>query len=84
MLLILVVFSLAGISILPVRHAIFWVFGYTAETSLYLKGITWLILVFPAYQLFLLIFGFLLGQFDFFWEKEKRMIRWIWHQVNRE
>ncbi len=82
LVLILIVFSLSGMSILPVRHAIFWIFGYTSNTPLTLKVITWLIFIFPLYQVFLLIYGLLLGQFSFFWQKEKRMIQWIRNKIH--
>lgn len=74
---ILLVFSLAGISILPVRRWFFHLMGVTVETPSLLRFILWLLIVFPAYQVFLLIYGAIFGQFAFFWEKEKRMFRWI-------
>jgi hypothetical protein len=37
----------------------------------------YLILVLPLYQIFLLIYGFIFGQFKFFWEKEKLIFRRI-------
>ncbi|HUH47185.1 MAG TPA: DUF6787 family protein [Arenibacter sp.] len=33
-----------------------------------------LILIFPFYQLLLIVFGWLFGQFKFFWEFEKKML----------
>ncbi|MFT5169956.1 MAG: hypothetical protein ACI8Q2_000571 [Candidatus Omnitrophota bacterium] len=72
-LAILVTFSLAGMSIVYVRKPIFNLVGITAETPFILKFFLWLLIVFPTYQINLLIFGTLLGQFSFFWEKEKKM-----------
>jgi len=40
---------------------------------MWLKVIIWLAMVFPTYQAFLLIYGFIFGQFKFFWAKEKKM-----------
>lgn len=34
-----------------------------------------LIIIFPVYQVLLVLFGFLAGQFKFFWEFEKKMLR---------
>lgn len=34
-----------------------------------------LILIFPLYQLLLVLFGFLFGQFTFFWAFEKKMLK---------
>lgn len=82
----LVVFSLAGMSILPVRKLIFHLLHFDGQTPVWLKTIVWLLVVFPAYQIFLLLYGALLGQFRFFWEKEKKMgcwfLRWFYQQKN--
>lgn len=76
-LAIMIVFSLAGMSIVFVRKPLFVLLGITKETPFFIKFFTWLIIVFPTYQLGLLVFGFLLGQFKFFWEKEKQLGRMI-------
>lgn len=34
-----------------------------------------LIIIFPVYQVLLVFFGFVSGQFKFFWEFEKKMLR---------
>ena len=73
---ILIVFSLAGMSIVYVRVPVFEVLGI-ADTHIVIKTIVYLLIVFPIYQFFLLFFGLLFGQFQFFWDKEKKMIRWI-------
>ncbi|TLP79634.1 DUF6787 family protein [Maribacter sp. ACAM166] len=36
-----------------------------------------ILLIFPFYQILLVIYGWLLGQFKFFWEFEKKMLRRI-------
>lgn len=74
-LAILVVFSLAGMSVVYVRKPFFHLIGIEKETPFVIKFFCWLLIVFPSYQLGLLAFGFLLGQFGFFWEKEKQMCR---------
>jgi hypothetical protein len=35
----------------------------------------YIILIFPVYQVLLVCFGFLFGQFTFFWAFEKKMLR---------
>ena len=75
-ILILIVFSLAGMSIVYVRVPVFEVLGI-GDTHFAIKTIVYILIVFPAYQLFLLFYGLLLGQFRFFWDKEKRMIKWV-------
>lgn len=72
---ILLVFSLAGASIGFIRRPIFHVLGITPQTSLWIKTAVYLPLIPPIYQINLLIYGFLLGCFDFFWEKEKKLGR---------
>jgi len=76
-IMIMIVFSIAGMSIVYVRKPLFYVLGITAATPFWIKFVTWLIIVFPTYQINLIIFGFLLGQFNFFWEKEKQMGRFF-------
>jgi hypothetical protein len=75
--LIMVVFSLAGMSIGFVRRPLFHVLGIEAETPFWIKTVVYLLSIFPIYQCLLLIYGTLLGQFRFFWEKEKKMVQWI-------
>ena len=81
--LILVVFSLAGSSIVFVRKPVFSLLDLN-DSHFVLKTIVYLIVVFPCYQAFLLIYGALLGQFAFFWDKEKKMGRWIINLLSKK
>ena len=81
-ILILVVFSLAGMSIVLVRVPVFQLLDIE-DANMGIKTIVYLIVVFPAYQFFLLFYGFILGQFHFFWEKEKKMGRWIMNLLSK-
>lgn len=74
---VFLVFSLAGSMILPVRKAVFHLLHFDGHTPFWVKTVVWLIVVFPTYQIFLLVFGALFGEFRFFWEKEKKMGRWF-------
>lgn len=72
---IMLVFSLAGSSTVYVREPVFdWV-GVTADTNFVLKFLLWLAVIFPAYQILFMIWGTLLGQFQFAWWFEKKMLR---------
>ena len=51
--------------------------GFGDQTPIWIKVISYLLFIFPAYQVLILFFGFLFGQFGFFWDKEKRMIKAI-------
>lgn len=76
--MIMLTFTLAGSSIGFVR-TIYWdLLGFTKEhPSMWVKVPTYLLLVFPTYQISLMIFGTILGQFKFFWAKEKKMLRFF-------
>ena len=75
--MIMVVFSLSGMAIGFIRRPIFHFLGITAQTPLWIKTLIYLPLIPPIYQVNLLVFGFLLGQFNFFWEKEKKLGRFF-------
>lgn len=72
---VLAVFTLTGSTVVYLRKFLFATLGYNEATPFWLKTITYLLFVFPAYQLMLLGYGFLLGQFRFFWEKEKKLVK---------
>lgn len=76
-LLLLAVFTLSGSSVVWLRKGLFHLLGYDQATPLSIKTITYIAVIFPIYQILLLLYGFLLGQFSFFWQKEKKMIAWL-------
>lgn len=73
--IIMVVFSLAGSSCVYVRKPVFDWLGITADTNFLLKFLLWLAVIFPAYQILLMFWGTVLGQFKFVWWFEKKMLR---------
>ena len=72
-ILILTTFALTGTTVVyiskPLLAAIFEPDGIPVWAR-----IIYYILILPVYNLFLLAYGFLLGQFSFFWEFEKRFL----------
>lgn len=76
-LLILAVFSLAGSSAVVLRKSFFLLLGFDDHTAFWLKATAYVLFLFPTYQVLLLLYGTLLGQFGFFWAKEKKMLRAI-------
>ena len=74
-LVVLLVFALTGTTIAqlhgPFAH---WV-GITADSPTWLRWGFAILIILPLYQVVLLIYGFLLGQFAFFWNFEKRMLK---------
>jgi hypothetical protein len=72
-LVILVVFALTGFSAMYIKRPIFALLGIDGTDPWWLRTLVWMVTVLPAYQVLLLLYGFLLGQFAFFWAFEKRM-----------
>lgn len=74
--MVLIVFALTGSTVLFLKPFIFEWIGLD-YLSMPVKILMYIVLVMPLYQILILIYGFLLGQFAFFlrWEKQflKRM-----------
>ncbi len=81
---ILVVFSITGMSVLFLRNSFFSFLGFNDLTSMWIKSVSYVLFIIPAYQILILFFGFLFGQFAFFWEKEKRLIAAIKRVIIRK
>lgn len=76
-ILILIVFACTGFSVLFIKQPLYDLAGITPQTSAWIKVPFYLLTVLPAYQVLLLVYGFLFGQFRFFWNFEKRMFNRI-------
>ncbi len=72
---IMVVFPMAGSSTVWIRKPVFAALGVGPETNFLLKFLLWLAVIFPSYQLMLMFWGTLLGEFRFVWWFEKKMLR---------
>ncbi|UCE02804.1 MAG: hypothetical protein JSW67_00950 [Candidatus Latescibacterota bacterium] len=70
---ILLVFSLTGSSVVLLRRPIMG-FLLPADAPTWLHVVLYLLVIFPLYQVLLLVYGALFGQFRFFWEKEKQLL----------
>lgn len=68
--LIIIVFSIAGSTVAFARPYYFAYLGFDKSTPWIFK----LLIGVLTYQVVLLIYGTIFGQFKFFWQKEKRMI----------
>lgn len=75
-LLVLLVFACTGFTVLFIKRPLFNWLGIYEQKGV-LRYIVYLIAVLPLYQVLLLAYGFIFGQFRFFWEFEKRMFRRI-------
>lgn len=73
---ILVVFAVTGSTAAYLSKPVLSLFGIVRnETSGWMYWPLYIILIFPIYQVLLVTFGFIFGQFDFFWAFEKKMLR---------
>lgn len=73
--IILLVFAITGSTSLLLAEPILDCFNITVETlNPWIYKPIRLILIFPIYQILILIFGALFGQFQFFWNFEKKML----------
>lgn len=73
---ILVVFAVTGSTAAYLSKPILALFGITKEAvSGWIYYPLYIILIFPVYQVLLVSFGFLFGQFTFFWAFEKKMLK---------
>ncbi|WP_117883470.1 DUF6787 family protein [Aureibaculum luteum] len=72
---ILVVFSITGYTSLIIAKPILEFVGLPqATTNPWIYRPLRILLVFPFYQVLILIYGWLFGQFEFFWNFEKKML----------
>ena len=73
--IILVVFALTGFSTLYAHNFIDFVLGIDGGTSFWIKLLVFVLLVLPIFNLFLIVWGTLLGQGKFFKNFIKTKIR---------
>ena len=71
--LIFCIFGITGTSTLFVKIPVFALIGVNSETPLFIRILVELLIITPAFQVLLLIYGFIFGQFKFFWEFEKKI-----------
>ena len=74
-IIILIVFSITGSLSLYVTKPLLNLIGINKEAiSIWLFYPLKIVIVFPTYQVLILIIGFIFGQFNFFWAFEKKML----------
>ncbi|OJJ23831.1 hypothetical protein BKI52_05635 [marine bacterium AO1-C] len=83
-LLIFIVFGLTGSTVVYIKGYFFQLVGFTSTTPGWLKTTLYLIFIFPAYQVLLLMYAFIFGQFDFFWNKMKKLGKGIKRLFSRK
>jgi hypothetical protein len=75
--LIMIAYSLAGMFILPVKKVIFHAVGITDHTPFWIVVLVYIPLIPPVYQIGLIFFGTLLGQFNFVWGQAKKRFQFL-------
>ncbi|MEM7298304.1 MAG: DUF6787 family protein [Bacteroidota bacterium] len=74
-IIILIVFACTGMTSLYVKEALYWIAGITPETTEWIRITYRIFATFIAYQFLLLGYGWVFGQFQFFWAMEKKILR---------
>jgi len=73
--IILIVFALTGSSAAKFAGPLTEFVGITKEMGWFIYWPVRILIIFPIYQVLLVFMGWLLGEFEFFWDFEKKMIR---------
>ncbi len=72
-IVILIVFACTGFSVMFLKEPLYALAGITEATPPWVRILFYSLTILPAYQIILLFYGFIFGQFRFFWEFEKRV-----------
>jgi len=72
--LIFGIFAISGTSTLFVKIPLYALLNITEDTQTWIKVVVYLLAITPAYFMLLLFYGFIFGQFRFFWRFFKRFL----------
>ncbi len=76
LIIILLVFSITGSIAVWIAEPILLIFGIDKlHLSIWVFWPIRILIIFPIYQILILIIGTLFGQFKFFWKFEKKMLK---------
>ncbi|MBX2965322.1 MAG: hypothetical protein KF845_04190 [Cyclobacteriaceae bacterium] len=81
--LVLIVFACTGTTVLLIKRPLFAWWFPDGDKPLW-ASIAYYILIFPIYNVFLLFYGFIFGQFKFFWEFEKRFFNRLFRRTKND
>ena len=79
---VLIVFACTGFTVLFIKRPILLFLAGDRGDSV-MASILYYLLILPLYNVILLAYGFLFGQFNFFWEFEKRFFRRIFGKKDK-
>ena len=81
-MIVLVVFACTGFTVLFIKKPILhFLAGDQGNTTL--ASVIYYILILPLYNVLLLAYGFIFGQFRFFWEFEKRSFNRLFNRKRK-
>ncbi|HBY67507.1 MAG TPA: diacylglyceryl transferase [Flavobacteriaceae bacterium] len=72
---IFIVFAITGSTSAKLAAPLTEAIGITEDSGWYIYWPIRILIIFPAYQVLLVFFGWLFGEFHFFWNFEKKMLR---------
>ena len=75
LIIIFIVFAVTGSTASKIAAPLVHFFGIYSETYPILYWPLRIILIFPLYQVLLILFGWIFGQIKFFWTFEKKMLK---------
>ena len=73
--IIFIVFAITGSTAAKFAAPLTEAIGITEDNGWYIYWPVRILIIFPAYQILLVFFGWLFGEFHFFWNFEKKMLR---------
>jgi hypothetical protein len=80
---VLIVFACTGFTVMAIKNPVLTHLFPTGEIPLW-ASVIYYILIFPIYNVFLLAYGFIFGQFKFFWEFEKKFFNRMFKRNNNQ
>ncbi len=72
-ILVLIVFACTGLTVMFLKKPVIS-FLTDGESANIWFSVVYYLLILPIYNIILLLYGFIFGQFRFFWSFEKRML----------
>ncbi len=81
--MVLIVFACTGFTVLFVREPLVNLIVGGAEKEWWMTAI-YILLILPIYNVMLLCYGFMFGQFAFFWKYEQKMLKRLGIRLNSD
>lgn len=75
MFIVFLVFAITGSSAAKLAAPVTDFFEVTREMGWYIYWPFRILIIFPIYQLLLVFYGWVFGEFEFFWAFEKKMLK---------